>query len=74
MNRPVPKVRAAHLRELERDVAAALGETGASKAAVGRLLSKLTSGTALENASAMRDLLTAASNNTVRAIYGGEGP
>jgi hypothetical protein len=62
--------RAADLAKLEADVAKVLDEAGGAKAAEGRLLARLTSGTATENASVLRDVLSAAQRHLVRAIYG----
>lgn len=70
MSPPATQDRAADLRAIEADVAKVLDESGGANAAVGRLLARLTRGTATENASALRDLLSATQQHTVRAVFG----
>ena len=58
--------RRADLLALEADVGAVLDHPGGAPAAHGRLLARLTSGTATENASALDDVLAAAQRELMR--------
>jgi hypothetical protein len=71
MSRSSFQDRAAILLAIETDVGRVLDEAGGANAAVGRLLVRLTGGTPVENASALRDLLSAAQQHTIRAVLGG---
>ena len=65
--------RAARLEAIERDVGAVLDHTGGAKAAAGRLLARLSEGTAVQNAATLDDVLTAAQRVLTRQIFGGRG-
>lgn len=59
--------------DLERDVKAVLDQAGGAKAAAGRLLARLSGGTAVQNVSALEDVLVAGQRVLTRGIFGGGG-